>query len=133
MRTGRDASGQRGSGTVLMAGTAVLLVAATAITICLVGWLGSIRRAAQVADLAALAGARAQVATGLLKAGPGCAVAAATVRANHAEMTSCSVDATEVDFVMAVTVRVEARPRVQIPQAPRFVHRTARAGPAAQR
>ncbi|MDN6624350.1 MAG: flp pilus-assembly TadE/G-like family protein [Acidipropionibacterium jensenii] len=119
-----DARHERGSGTVLVAAMGAVLVAVTWMMLCLVGWTTSAHRAADLADLAALAGARAQ--TG---GGDGCAVARATATANGAISVECSLDATAVDFVVQVRVAVEARPRLTVAGAPSSVARTARAGP----
>lgn len=115
---------ERGSGSVLVAAAAVLMVAVTWLSVCLVGWLASVQRAADIADLAALAGARAQTASR-----DACAAARETARANGALSASCSVDATAVDFVVEVTATVEARPGLRMGGAPESVSRSAKAGP----
>lgn len=127
-RPGRSGAGgrrdERGSGSVLVGGLGVLVVAAVWMGVCLLGWLGGARRASEVADLSALAGARAQMVSG-----DACAAARRTAVANDATVVSCAVDATAVDFVVEVGVAVKLMPRVALPGAPDRAIRTARAGP----
>lgn len=128
-RPGRSGAGggldERGSGSVLVGGLGVLVVAAVWMGVCLLGWLNGARRASEVADLSALAAARAQMVSA-----DACATARRTAVANGATVVSCTVDATAVDFVIEVGVTVRLMPRLTIPGAPDQAVRTARAGPS---
>ena len=89
----------RGSATVLAVVLLVVLGLAGALAAGLGGVLVAKRRAASAADLAALAGASA-----LQRGDPGCAVVAATARANRAQVVSCQVDGEVVEVEVSVPV-----------------------------
>ncbi|MVA76941.1 hypothetical protein GC722_13040 [Auraticoccus sp. F435] len=115
--------GERGSGTGLtVAVVAVLALVATAVAL-----VGSAAlhtgRARAVADLAALAGARA-----LSEAGEGCAAARRTAELNGARLQDCRVEGDAISFVVSVRVRVELPLRT--PGLPRHVQADAHAGTA---
>lgn len=123
-RPGSPSSGERGSASVLVAGLGVLVVAAVVTGVCLLGWLGGARQASNVADLSALAAARAQ-----MRDADACGTARRTAARNSASMVFCTVDATSVDFVVEVRVALRLEPELPIPGAPRQAVRAARAGP----
>lgn len=123
-RRGAEGPGQRGSASVLVAGLGVLVVAAVLTGVCLLGWLAGARQASNVADLSALAAARAQT-----RGADTCGTARWTAARNSASLVSCTVDATSVDFVVEVRVAVRLEPEVPMPGAPRQAVRAARAGP----
>jgi len=106
---GREHRDQRGSGTALMA-SVVLIVAVVAIAVaCVIAWFGCIHKARSAADLASLAAASAY-GTGR----DACAVARATASNNDATMTACKVDSNGVDFIVRVTVEVQAKPHLKL-------------------
>ncbi|TRY18535.1 hypothetical protein FOJ82_05235 [Tessaracoccus rhinocerotis] len=112
---------ERGVGTVLTAGVAmVLVVAATAASI-LATWLAQVTATQDAADLAALAGASA-MAEGF----DGCAAADVAADANQATLMECDVRGDERAFVLEVSVRAVLQPR--LPGLPEEVVRTATAG-----
>jgi secretion/DNA translocation related TadE-like protein len=78
---------ERGSGTVLALGLAVLVILAAVVVVVLAQSAASAFRAAAAADLAALAAADA--ARGLI-AGDPCSVAADVARRNGAKVLSCA-------------------------------------------
>jgi len=88
---------------------------------CLLAWFGCVHRARAVADLAAVAGATAFGA-----GGDACGVAAGTADQNGAEMVACDVQTNGFDFIVRVSVQVEARPHIF--GAPEYVSHTSQAG-----
>lgn len=112
---------ERGVGTVLTAGVAmVLLTVATAVCI-LAGWVAQAVATQDAADLAALAGASA-MAEGL----DACDEAAGAAEANDASLMRCEVRGDERAFVLEVRVRASLSPNV--PGFPDEVVRQATAG-----
>lgn len=94
------ARGERGQAT-LLACVAVVVIAAVAGLLVLAGAARAVgERVRGAADLAALAGARAQGENG-----DACAAARSAARLNQAEVTSCRVAGDEVEFVVTVEVR----------------------------
>jgi len=93
-----------------------LLGLAAAVAVGLGGLLVAKRQAASAADLAALAGA-----TAVQDGAAGCAAAAATATANHADVVSCQEQGDVVD--LEVSVQVRSLPGVE------QVSARARAGP----
>jgi len=88
----------------------LLIVAVVAIAVaCVIAWFGCIHNARSAADLASLAGASAY-GTGR----DACAVARATASDNGATMTACKVDSNGVDFIVRVTVEVQAKPQIKL-------------------
>lgn len=108
-------SGQRGSGTVL---TAVVLMAILVVGwagVVAAGWMGQVRHARQAADLAALAGAQARVASR-----DACGAARRVARDNDAQLTRCTVRGDLRDVVVEVEVKSRLRPHVAVAGAPRW-------------
>lgn len=99
--TCRARSSQRGSATVL----ALPLLGAVTVAAVLLAFAGGAvatrRHVASAADLAALAGAAA-----IQHGRAGCAAAAAVAARNHAELSACSVEGSQV----RVVVRAETAP-----------------------
>ena len=103
-RSGRPDRGERGSAT-LLAGVAVLVVAAVAAVLVLVGTARAVgERVRGAADLAALAGARAQGGNA-----DACEAARSAAALNSAEVVSCRVTGDEVEFVVSVDLRGSLR------------------------
>jgi len=98
---------ERGSGTVLMMTVTLITAFIAFVCACLLAWFGCVHRARAAADLAALAGADAY-----RYGGDACTVARQTTKANNARMTACAVDSNGVNFVVRVTVSVDAKPRI---------------------
>ena len=115
---------RRGSGTLLMAGVMGVVGAAALAAMLLAGYLVAGHRARGAADLAALSGAAAYQ-----QGADPCVQARRTAAADRARMTRCDRVGDTVDFVVSVTVVVDADPRV--PGLPRTVPARANAGPAA--
>lgn len=88
-RVSRALRADRGSGTVLAAGAAVLLVLVTGVLLLVGAALAGSSRARTAADLAALAGA-GELLRGAR--GSACATAGTVARDNGAELLSCTVD-----------------------------------------
>lgn len=101
---------QRGSGTVIVAGTVVLLMAVAAALLVIGGYLVAADRARGVADLVAISAA-ARVA----QRGDGCRTAADVARGNGVSLVRCTVRGDSLDFVVSVTIRqaVGVRPPLQ--------------------
>jgi len=112
---------ERGSGTVLMMGVMTLTAMTAFVAACLMSWIRCVHQTRSVADLAALAGAEA------LNAGrDACDTAAVTATSNRTTMTACVIESNGIDFVVRVTVQMDAKP--QVPFGPtQFVH-TSEAG-----
>ena len=92
----RCCRGDAGSGSVLVLGVAVVVLALGALQATLAAVAVARHRAAGVADLAALAAAQ-QVATGAP-----CAAADAAARAGGATLLDCRVEGVDVQVVVAV-------------------------------
>lgn len=89
-RVSRALRADRGSGTVLAAGAAVLLVLVTGVLLLVGAALAGSSRARTAADLAALAGA-GELLRGARGSGA-CATAGTVAHDNGAELLSCTVD-----------------------------------------
>lgn len=100
---------ERGAGTVLI--MAVMLIAAMTafISACLLAWVGCAHKARSVADLAALAASQAYA-----NGQDACPVAKLTASSNGATMTACAVESNGVNFVVTVTVMVQASPQLGV-------------------
>lgn len=115
---------QRGSGTVLLASMALGVVVAVWGAMIISGWYSTSRLAHHSADIAALAAAQARE-----KGIEPCSVARKAAQANEATLSSCTVDASSVDYVVTVSVTAQLRPMLHIPRAPRTITVTSLAGP----
>ncbi|WP_296138676.1 Rv3654c family TadE-like protein [uncultured Tessaracoccus sp.] len=111
---------ERGVGTVLTAGIAVVMLVVASVVVLCVGWFATIRRAEQVAEFAALAGASAAV-----DGREACDAARAAARRNHTAVSRCVVRGTGADVVVEVGVRATLTPR--LPGMPEQVQRLASA------
>jgi len=96
----------------------VMLIAAFVafVCACLLAWFGCVHQARAAADLTALA-----AADSYRYGGDACAVARQAAKANNAKLTACAVDSNGVDFVVKVTVSVDAHPHVSFGPA-KFSH-----------
>lgn len=94
---------------------ALVIAVASLVAVIYLGWLASVERARAAADLAALAGAGAE-----LRGEDACEAASRTAGANGARLVSCTVSGGRVDLRVAVEVATELRPTVD------GVHREAR-------
>ena len=125
--TGRGRRGrrdERGSGTLLAVGVmAVVGVVATTAVLAAV-YLVAGHRAHGAADLAALSGAAAYA-----EGRDPCRAAARLARANDARLVRCERVGDDVDYVVSVTVEVEAG--LAVPGLPRALRGRAHAGPVA--
>lgn len=117
MNRGRD---ERGVGTVLTLGMALILAGVTAVGCVLIAWFALIRHAEQAAELAALAGAGAAV-----QGGDPCEAAARAARENDARISRCEVRGEVPDVVVEVGVTVQLQPQILL--APEEVERLASA------
>ncbi len=115
---GRD---ERGSGTVLAAGTVVLLMAVAAAILVIGGYLVAADHARGAADLVAISAA-AKVA----QRGDGCRAAAEIAHRNGVSLARCTVRGDSLDFVVSVTVRQPVR--LRLPLLPDDVPATSHAG-----
>ena len=98
---------ERGSGTVLTAGVAMVLLAVTSAACVVVAWLAQVSDAQDAADLAALAGAAA-----MAEGGDACSAAGEAARANDAVVQDCDVSGDTRAFVVELSVRAPLRPAV---------------------
>ncbi|CAI9404780.1 hypothetical protein AESSP_01281 [Aestuariimicrobium sp. T2.26MG-19.2B] len=114
---------ERGVGTILIAALMLLVVLGTLAGVWVLGWWRAHARAADAADLAAVAGGEAYAATG-----EACSRARHTVVRNGAALVSCSVAGDATSFVVTVTAETRLWPPVHLPGAPRSVRVTALAG-----
>ena len=113
---------ERGSGTLLVVGVmAVVAVVATTAMLAAV-YLVAGHRAHGAADLAALSGAAAYA-----EGRDPCRAAERLARANDARVVRCDRVGDDVDYVVSVTVEVQAGLRV--PGLPRALRGRAHAGP----
>ena len=115
---------ERGSGSVLSTMIMVGLVGVLLLAAWSIGWITSFHRAHRIADLAAVAGARA-IAAG----DDGCAVARQTARRNGGEVTSCILRGEMPSFVLVVETSPPLRPVLDLPGAPMRAVGAAAAGP----
>ena len=112
---------ERGSGTVLAAGTVVLLMAVAAAILVVGGYLVAADHARGAADLVAISAA-AKVA----QRGDGCRAAAEIAHRNGVSLARCTVRGDSLDFVVSVTVRQPVR--LRLPLLPDAVPATSHAG-----
>ena len=112
---------ERGAGTVLTIIVRLFISMASVMAFWFAGWVASRHTAAHAADLAALAGAQAQI-RGL----DPCRAARATALENGGRVISCRVQGGLRDFVILVTAESELHPVV--PKGPRSVQMDAVAG-----
>ena len=103
---GRD----RGSATVFAAAISLVLVMAATAALLVVAVVLASHRARSAADLAALAGATAEVG-----GGDACQAAGANALTNGADLTTCRVAGETSSFVIAVTVTVPTGLRPPLP------------------
>lgn len=118
---GAGGRGERGSGTVLAAGTVVLLMAVAAALLVIGGYLVAADHARGAADLVAISAA-AKVA----QRDDGCRAAAEIAHRNGVSLARCTVRGDSLDFVVSVTVRQPVR--VRLPLLPDAVPATSHAG-----
>jgi len=118
---GERGSQERGSGTVLVAGVVLVLMAVTAAILVVGGYLVAADRARGAADLVAVSAAAEQAGLG-----QGCRVAASVARLNGVQLMRCLVEGDSLDFVVSVTVRQPVRTR--LPLLPDGVPATSHAG-----
>lgn len=112
---------QRGSGTLLVAAT-VLVLAVIAGTLALISsYLAAAHAARGAADLVALSAAADQV-----RGREACSTARRLAQSNQVRLVSCRVTGDSLDFV--VTVTVERTLPVLLPSLPGGVRATANAG-----
>ena len=112
---------ERGSGSVLMLGVTLVVVALAYTAVLVAGYQVALHRARAAADLAALTAASA-VAEGA----DGCEAARRNATRHGARVTACDRVGDQIDYVVSVTAFVEVRMRV--PGLPRAVGATAHAG-----
>ncbi len=97
---GRRRGGQRGAGTVLVAGVMIVLAMVAVVAIAVGGYDTAQRATSGAADLVALSGA-----AGYRNGGDACAQARAAAAANTVELTACTAAGDALDFAVSVTVR----------------------------
>ena len=114
-------TGERGSGTVLVAGVVLVLMAVTAALLVIGGYLIAADRARGAADLVAVSAAAEQAG-----GGHGCRSAERLAERNGVELVRCVVAGDSLDFVVSVTVRQPFR--VRLPLLPSGVPATSHAG-----
>lgn len=114
-------TGQRGSGTLLVAATILVLMLLAGCLTLIAGFIAAAHAARGAADLVALSAA-AKYAEGQ----DACSVARRLAGSNRVRLTSCRVTGDSLDFVVAVTV--EQPYRVWVPVLPQQVSATAYAG-----
>lgn len=119
--TVRDRHDEHGSGTVLVAGTVVVLMAVAAAILVVGGYLVAADHARGAADLVAISAA-AKVA----QRGDGCRAAADVAHRNGVSLVRCTVRGDSLDFVVSVTVRQPVR--LGLPLLPDGVPATSHAG-----
>lgn len=118
--TGR-AKGERGVGTLLTAGVALVLLSVTWGVCLVLGWWLQASRAQDAADLAALAGAAA-----MAEQQDACAAAGLAARNNGARLSACRLTSEGSAFVVEVRVVLGLHPA--LPGGPAAVERSASAG-----
>ena len=115
---GRD---ERGSGTILAAGTVVLLMAVAGAILVVGGYLVAADHARGAADLVAVS-----AAAKVVQRGDACRAAGEIAHRNGVSLERCTVRGDSLDFVVSVTVR---RPvRLRLPLLPDAVPATSHAG-----
>ena len=92
---------QRGSGTVLVIGVLAVAMLISLAGVCIAGYLVTAHRAKAAADLAALAGARAQV-----QGTDVCGAVRANAQANGAQVDDCDLVGDDQDFVVRVRTKI---------------------------
>jgi secretion/DNA translocation related TadE-like protein len=118
---GAGGRGEGGSGTVLAAGTVVLLMSVAAALLVIGGYLVAADHARGAADLVAISAA-AKVA----QRDDGCRAAAEIAHRNGVSLARCTVRGDSLDFVVSVTVRQPVR--LRLPLLPDAVPATSHAG-----
>lgn len=118
----RDRRDERGSGTLLVVGVMAVVGVVAMVVVVAAAYLVAGHRARGAADLAALSGAAAYA-----EGRPPCPAAGRLARANGARLTGCDQVGDEVDYVVSVSVAVDAGLRV--PGLPRSLDGRAHAGP----
>jgi secretion/DNA translocation related TadE-like protein len=121
LRARRD---ERGSGTLLMVGVMAVVGVVAMMAVVAAAYLVAGHRAHGAADLAALSGAAAYA-----EGRSPCPAAARLARANDARLVACDRVGDDVDYVVSVTVEVQAGLRV--PGLPHALRGRAHAGPVA--
>lgn len=101
---------QRGSGTLLMAAVALLVMVLAGAGLVLAGYVAAQHAAAGAADLAALSGAAAYA-----RGQDACSAAGEVARANRVNLTGCRVFGDSFGFVVKVTVTRQLRPPRGLP------------------
>lgn len=112
---------ERGVGTIVTMGIALVLITVAGFGAVLVTWFSLLRDGEHAAELAALAGASAAVRG----EGP-CDVARDVARENAHDVARCEVRGEGADVVVEVAIAVALEP--SLPGAPRGVLRVATAG-----
>ena len=107
LRSDGNRRDERGAGTVLTMIVILIVAMAAFVAACLLSWFGHMHQARSAADLAALAGADAYAG-----GRDACATAALAATGNGAGLTACTVDSNGVDFIVRVTVQVDAKPHL---------------------
>ena len=97
--------GDRGAGTALTGLMILVIAMASLVAVTYLGWLTSVERARSAADLAALAGAGAE-----LRGRDACEAASRSAGANGARLVSCQVIGGRFDLRVRVEVATELRP-----------------------
>ena len=105
-----DIARDRGSATVFAAAISLVLVMAATAAVLVMAVILASHRARSAADLAALAGATAEVG-----GGDACQAAGANARTNRADLQTCQVAGEKSSFVIAVTVTVPTGLRPPLP------------------
>ena len=118
---GVSPTGERGSGTVLVAGVVLVLMAVTTALLVIGGYILAADRARGAADLVAVSAAAEQS-----DGGDGCRVAARLAQRNGVGLVRCVVAGDSLDFVVSVTVRQPVR--LRLPLLPNGVPATSHAG-----
>ena len=112
---------EHGSGTVLVAGTIVVLMAVAAAILVIGAYLVAADHARGAADLVAIS-----AAAKVEQRSDGCAAAADVAHRNGVSLVRCAVRGDSLDFVVSVTVRQSVR--VGLPVLPDGVSATSHAG-----
>jgi len=121
MTRGSSRDDQRGAGSILVLICLMVVGVAAYVAICGASWVRCAHSARTVADMAALAGARA-----LADGADPCSAAHATAVANGATLTSCVPQQSGDRLIVAVNVAVAARP--SFPMGPASFTGSATAG-----
>lgn len=124
--TSRD----RGVGTLTSVMVMAALVGVTLLGVWALGWLRAHARAADAADLGALAAAQAYAADPESDSWSACVKGAATVKRNQARAENCVFEGDASSFIVTVTAETTLWPRIGLPGAPRVVRVKAVAGSA---